>query len=154
MPNQSTLDIFQNTKTTEMQQKSTPKTYPNLTSWLGDSHVRHFLLQEREEGLMTREEHCFLRLHGFSRTKDPDIFYSKMLKVYYLTTKEKLSRQYLKFSPTWGIALHGRYLTAKISYHKTGKGYSLKDILEESVEEKYYIKKDIAKQIMEEVPNS
>jgi hypothetical protein len=44
----------------------------------------------------------------------------------------KLSRQYLGFSPTWGISLNGRYLTAKTSeFPKTESGSSLSDILED-----------------------
>lgn len=144
-------DTIQTTLTMGMQDSSTPKTYPNLTSWLGDSLVRAFLLQEREEGLMTQEERYSLRSLGFSRTKDPNIFYLKMFGIYYLTTKEKLSRQYLKFSPVWGIMLNGRYLIARtMECHRTENEYSLKDILEESVEEKYYIREEVAKRIMQE----
>jgi len=144
-------DTIQTTLTMGMQDSSTPKIYHSLTSWLGDSLVRAFLLQEREEGLMTQEERYSLRSLGFSRTKDRDIFYLKMLGIYYLTTKEKLSRQSLGFSPTWGITLNGRYLIARTTEcHKTENEYSLKDILEESVEKKYYIKEEVAKRIMQE----
>lgn len=139
---QTTLDLG-------MSQKSTPKTYPNLTSWLGDSLVKRFLLQEREEGLMTAEELSSLRLLGFSKTKDPDIFYLKMFEVYYLTTREKLSRQFLKFSPTWGIMLNGRYLILPISEcHREESECSLKDILEKDVEEKYYINENTMRNIL------
>ena len=65
---------IQTTLTMEMQPKSKPKNYLTLTSWLEDSHVKHFLLQEREEGLMTQEEHSFLKSQGFSKTIKPPYF--------------------------------------------------------------------------------
>ncbi len=139
---QTTLDLG-------MSQKSTPKTYPTLTSWLEDSLVKHFLLQDREEGLMTAEELSSLKSLGFSKTKDPNIFYLKMFEVYYLTTREKLSRQFLKSSPTWGIMLNGRYLILPISeFHREESEYSLKDILEKDVEEKYYISESTLKNLL------
>lgn len=114
-----TRNNSQNTENWEMLPRSEQKNYPTLTSWLEGSHVKHFLLQEREEGLMTQEEHCFLKSQGFSKTNNQNIFYSKMLKVYYLTTKDALSRQYLKSSINWGIMLNGRYIIPKtMEFHK------------------------------------
>ena len=130
-PRASTKNTTQTTLDSVMQLKSTPQSYPTLISWLEDSHVKHFLLQEKEEGLMTQEEHCFLKSHGFYERKSPDIFYSKTYEVYYLTTREKLSRQYLKYSPTWGIMCNGRYIIAKtMEYPKTENECTLRDILE------------------------
>lgn len=74
--------------------------------------------------------------------QDPDIWCLKTSKVYLVTTLAKLSRQYLKFSPTWGMELNGRYLTAKDGFHKIGSESSLSDILEENVEEKYYLSQE------------
>lgn len=125
MQPQSTLDIFQNTETSEMSQKSEPRTYPTLTSWLEDSHVKHFLSQEKEEGLMTQEERSFLKSQGFSKTKNPNIFFSRTLGVYYLMTKDVLSRQSLEFSPTWGMSFNGRYLTRPISKCHSGERESV-----------------------------
>ena len=139
---QYTLDIFQDTEISEMSEKSKRKVCQDLTSWLEDSHVKAFLMLEREEGSMTQEELSFLKSQGFSKTKDPNIFYSKMLGVYYITIKEKLSREYLKFSPIWGIMCNGRYLTRKSSYLKTEKESLLRDILERNVEEKYYLSEE------------
>ena len=151
MPNQCTLDDFLPTKTSEMQQKSKPKTCQTLTSWLEDFLVKLSALLESEKDLMTQEEHSFLKSQGFSKTKDPDIFYLKTYEVYYLTTKEKLSRQYLRFSPTWGISLNGKYITAKITTsHKGERECLLKDILEENVPEKYYLSEETMRKILVE----
>ena len=126
MRHKSTKNTIQTTLNLGMSQKSEPKTYLTLTSWLEDSLVKHFLLQDREEGLMTAEERSSLKSLGFSKTKDPDIFYLKMFEVYYLTTREKLSREYLKFSPTWGIMLNGRYLIAHHSVFHRGERVFIK----------------------------
>ena len=149
MQKQSTEQDSQTTKLMETLQNSKLPTYQILNCWLEDSRVKRFLLQEREEGLMTPEELSFLKLHGFAETKDPHIYYSKTLKVYYLTTREKLSREFLKFSPVWGIMLAGRYLTVKtMEYPKIEKGYLLKDILEKDVPTKYYISEERKKNLL------
>ena len=87
--------------------------YQNLISLLEDFLVSHSQLVETEKVLMIPEVRCFLKSHEFLKTKDPDIFYSKMYETYYLMTREKLSREYLPFSPTWGISLNGICLIAK-----------------------------------------
>ena len=111
-----------------------------LTSWLEDFLVKHSALQGSSGGLTTRGVHSFLTSQGFVQKKDPDIWYLKTLKVCYLMTMEKLSRQYLGFSPTWGIELNGRYLTARIGeFPKTGNESLLSDILEVSPHEKYFL---------------
>ena len=102
--------------------------------------VNHLVLQEKDWDLKTLEGRCFLKSLGLSETKDPDIFSLKMLRGYLVMTKEKLSRQYLGFSPTWGMSINGKFLTAKIlEFHKTGKECSLLDILEKQVDQKYFL---------------
>lgn len=154
MQKASTKGTIQTTLDSVMSHKLEPMNYPTLTSWLEDSRVKHFLMQEKEEGLMTREERSFLKSAGFSETKDPHIFYSKMLEVYYLTSVEKLSRQCLGHSANWGMMCNGRFIIAKTSmYHKTGKDCILKDILEreEDVEEKYYLSDTMTQRLIPQV---
>ena len=99
---------------------------------------------------MTLEELSFLKSQGFSETKTPGLLFSKTLKVWFSTTKERLSRQYLGFSPTWGISLNGRYLTARtLDFPKVEKGYSLLvDILEISVDERYFLSQTSQERIL------
>ena len=149
MQNQSTLDIFLDTKTLEMLQKSTPKPYQNSTSSLEDFLAKLSALLENEEDLTIQEEHSFLKSQGFYETKNQDIFYSKTLKAYYLMTKEKLSRQYLKSYMNSGMMYHGRFIIPKITTsHKTENGYLLRDILEENVDQKYYLSKELTQRLM------
>lgn len=102
--------------------------------------VNHLASQEKDWDLRTPEGLCFLKSLGLSETKDPDIFSLKMLKGYLVMTKEKLSRQYLGFSPIWGMSINGKFLTARISeFPRTGSGSSLSDILEKRVDRKYFL---------------
>ena len=102
--------------------------------------VNHLASQGKDWDLKTPEGRCFLKSLGLSETKDPDIFSLKMLRGYLVMTKEKLSRQYLGFSPIWGMSINGKFLTARISeFPKTGRGSSLSDILEEQVDQKYFL---------------
>ena len=121
-------------------QKSTQKTSPTLTSSAVDFLVNLLALQEKDADLKTPEAQCFLKSHEFYETKDRDILYSKMLKAYLIMTEEKLSKQYLKFSPTLGIKLNGSYLILSSSeFLKTGKECTLLDVMEKNVPEKYFL---------------
>ena len=138
----------------ETQQRLIPEPSPTLISWLGDFLAKHSAWQDSGKDLTIQEEHSFLISQGFSITKDPEIFCLKMLKVYYLMTAEKLSRQCLGFSPTWGMSLNGRYLTAKISESpRIGKECTLSDILEEEVEDKYFLSHEMTEKLLTDDKN-
>ena len=142
-------NTIQTTLTMETQPESIQKTCQTLSYSLEDFLAKLSVLQENEKDLTIQGVRSFLRLQGFCRTKDPHIFYSKMLKVYCLTTKEKLSKSYLGFSPNWGIMLNGRYLILPISEcHREESECSLKDILEKDDEEKYYINENTMRNIL------
>lgn len=136
-------------KTTETLPKSNQPTYPILSFLSGESLAKLSALLEKEQDLTTPEAHSSLTSLGFSKTKDPDIWYSKTSRVYLVMTVAKLSRRYLGFSPTWGMTLNGKYLTAKTSeFPKTESASSLSDILEENVEEKYFLSQVSAENIL------
>lgn len=116
--------------------KSTHQNSPISISYVQDFLVNLFQLQEKDEDLKTQEVQCFLKSHGFLKTNDPNILFSKTLKAYLITTEAKLSKQYLKFSPTLGIAYNGNYLILSSSeYLKTGKECTLLDVMEKNVPE-------------------
>jgi len=124
----------------EISEQSTQKRSLTTISSVLAFLVNHLASQEKDWDLKTPEGRCFLKSLGLSETKDPDIFSLKMLKGYLVMTKEKLSRQYLGFSPTWGMSINGKFLTARISeFPRTGSGSSLSDILEEQVDQKYFL---------------
>ena len=75
-----------------------------------------------------------------------------MLKAYLITTEEKLSKQYLKFSPTLGIKLNGSYLILSSSeFLKIGNESTLLDVMEKNVSEKYFLSMESALRIMTKV---
>lgn len=142
----------EDTETMETQLRLTQQNSQTLTSWWEDFHAKLSPLLASELDLTTPEGHSFLTSHGFVQKKDPDIWYSKMLKVYLVTTTAKLSRQSLGFLPTWGISWNGRYLTAKTSeFPKTGSVCSLSDILEENPDEKYFLSSEQTAKILSSV---
>ena len=63
-----------------------------------------------------------------------------MLKDCLVTTTEKLSAPSSPRLMSWGMVYNGKCLTAKITEsHRTGKECSLSDILEEQVDQKYFL---------------
>jgi hypothetical protein len=136
----STKNTSQTTETLETSQLSLLPTSQTSTCSLADSLAKLSVLLENAGDLTTLEELSFLKSLGFSETKDPDIFYSKMSKVYLVMTAEKLSRQYLGFSPTLGMSINGKFLTAKTSESpRIGNVSSLSEILEENPGQKYFL---------------
>ena len=130
-------------------QQSIQKNSPISISCVRDFLVNLLALQEKDSDLKTQEAQCFLKSHGFLKTKDRDILFSKMLKAYLITTEEKLSKQYLKFSPTLGIKLNGSYLILSSSeFLKTGNGCTLLDVMEQNVPEKYFLSQEAIQRII------
>ena len=157
---QKDMNVSTQMNGTNMQHKSTPNTsegatqetseqlslvkFPTSTSLLEDFLAKHLVSLENAGDLTTPEGLYFLRLLGFLPTKDQDILYSKTSKVYLVMTGAKLSRQYLGFSPTWGMSINGKFLTAKTSVSpRIGKECSLSEILEENVDQKYFLSRKL-----------
>jgi site-specific DNA-cytosine methylase len=139
----------QNTKTMETLPKSTKQLFPTSTSSWGDFLAKVSALLEKEGDLTTPEELSSLKSLGFLPTKDHGLFYSKMSKAYLATTTERLSREYLKFSPTLGMSFNGKFLILKTSESpRIGKECSLSDILEEQVDQKYFLSQQMVDRLM------
>ena len=138
-PTKSTKNIMENAMTETSEQLTLTNCQTSIYSVL-DSLARVLASLEKEKDLKTLEAQCFLKSLGLQSTKDPDIYSLKTSRVCLVTTAEKLSPQYLGFSPTWGIELNGWYLTAStLEFPKTGNGCSLSDILETDVADKYFL---------------
>lgn len=137
---ESMKNISQDTSISETLQNLKQKNSQTLTSWWEDFRAKHLASLENVEDFQTPEVHSFLKSLGFSKTKDPDIFCLKMLKVYLVTNQEKLSRQYLKFSPSLGMYYSGKFSIVRTTEsHRIGNECSLSDILEENVDQKYFL---------------
>ena len=133
---QKTLDMSQQK---EMQPKSIPRTYHTLTSYVQDFPVNLFQSLEDVGGSVIQEVRYVLRSYGLLNKGNHLFFYSKMSKACYLTTKGKPLESSQNRLMNWGTMSNGNCLTASISFHRTGRGYSLSDILEDQVAEKYYL---------------
>ncbi len=122
--------ILRQNLTQEILGKYPQPTYLSMTYLLEDSLASRLAMLVSEWVLKIPVGHYSLKSLELSTTKDPNIFYSKMLKVYLLMTMEGLSRQSLKFLPTWGISWNGRCLTAASSgYLKTVKESLLSELI-------------------------
>ena len=133
----------------EMQQQSMKLNYQTSTYSLEDFLVKLSAWQEKEKDSTTQEVRSFLISQGFSPRKNPNILYSKMLKVYFLMTREELYRQSLGFSPTWGMSINGKYLIVRTSEsHRIGNECILSDILEEQVDPKYFLSEKAKKYLI------
>ena len=142
-------NTIQTTLTTEMQQESIPKTCQVLSSSLEDFLVKLSALLENEKDLTKQEEHYFLRLQGFSETKNPLVFYSKTLRAYYLMIGAELSKPFLGSAMNSGMMYHGRFIIPKIMVCRIiGRGFLLRDILEPVVEDKYYLSPELTRRLM------
>ena len=152
---QSTLDIFQDTESLEMQQESLQKNLKILSCSLQDFLAKVLALLGNNKDLKTAGEICFLNLQGFLPTNNPNIFYSKMLQVYYILKVEELSNEFLQFSMNWGMMYCGRcIIRATMESPNIEEEFSLKDILESNVDTKYLMSKEKLKEVNREGVNT
>lgn len=91
----------------------------------------------------------YLELSGKSMKEiDPNGLSMKMLRECFQVTKdETISESSWKWT-NWGTTSNGRFLTQKITFHKTGKGYTLSDIIEPTVNKKYFLSKHQVEKIL------
>ena len=128
--------MSQNIKT---QETLTPKHYRALTSCVQDFLANHFQSLETDWVSKIKEAISSLKLHGLLGKNNHLIYSLKTLKGYYLTSKGTPSKSCFKHWMNWGMTLNGNCLTANILFHRVGRGSTLSDILEEEVDEKYYL---------------
>ena len=97
-------------------------------------------LQEIEEDLKIQEELLSIKYLGSHLFSNLSIYFLRTSKDFSLTTTEKLSESYSNLWMSWGTMQSGKCLTAKtLMSHKIENECSLSDILEEQVEEKYFL---------------
>ena len=123
-----------------------------LTSFVGDFRAKHLAWLENEKALMTPEVLYFLKSQGFSditETLESQslVLYSKMLKAYFLTTMDEDLLQSTEFLITLGIPLSSNYLILAGGYLKIESGYTLLDILETEVDQKYFLSENQVKSL-------
>ena len=102
--------------------------------------VNPFRLLVKGGGSTIQEVLCFLKSLGLHRKNNHAFCSLKTLKGFYLTTKGKLSELSSIRWMNLGMTSNGKCLTVKISVSpRIGKECSLSDILEEHVDQKYFL---------------
>ena len=133
----------------ETSPKSKQQTFPTMTCSSADSPVKRLVSLENAGDLTILEALSFLRSHESVEQKSQDIYYLKTSRAYLVTTKEIPSRRSLKFSPTLGIFYNGKFSIVRTTpSHRIGKECSLSDILEEHVDQKYFLSEKMVKFLM------
>ena len=131
------LEIKNSTK--ETSEKSSPVIYPTMTSSALASLVKVFPLRANVKVFKTSQGELFSSKSSESyEIKDQNTYSLRMLRDYFLTTQAEPSQLYSFHWMNLGMMRNGLSQTLSITYRKTGKG-SLSSVLEESVDEKYYL---------------
>ena len=133
----------------EISQQSMFATYPTATCSQVDFLARLSQLLEKERDLKILEALSFLKSQGYSQPKELDIYCLKMSQDSYRMIGAEHFKSYSQPLMNWGMTFNGKCLTARISeFHRIGKECSLSDILEENVDQKYFLsEKTIQKMI-------
>ena len=135
-------------------EKSLWGAYLKQIAGVQDSHVRPCQLQENKQELQRETDQAYSsKLCDFLKKPknkiNPDTFSLKMLKTFSQLIKDGILQ---KFSISWmkmGTMQNGRFSTVKtLGCRKTEKGCSLSDILEEQVDQKYFLSMEQTQRIV------
>ena len=153
MPTRSTpRDSEKPTITQAILGKSKPVVSPITISSVLDFLVRRSVSLERGRDLETHVERYSSRLPVLRRLKNPLYCSLRMLRDSSTTMKDLHSKSSSNRWRNWGIVSSGRCLTANITgFLRTGRECSLSDILEDSVDEKYFLSQRFTKTILKEI---
>ena len=129
------------------------ETFQEQTVGALDSPARTSPLPESSEEFKLIAQDSFSELCtllGSSKKKrDLNGYSSRMLRICFQLMQDGTSPG---FSVAWtrvGTMRNGKFSTLKNSeYHRTEKGYSLSDILEDEVDEKYYLSEEQTRKIL------
>ena len=122
-----------------------------LTSSAGDSPARRSAKTDADEGLKTLEAHCFSKLQEQPKKSNHAIYSLKMSRGYYHTTAGTRSLPSLPRWMNWGTMQNGWCATAKTSYRSNESAHLLSDILESTVEDRYFLSSDLMEKLLVEV---
>ena len=128
---QSNLEMFP-----ELMERNSAK----LTLLLSDSLVRIYQSLEKDEALKVLEVVYFLKRRGLFVNVDPLILSLRMSKGFLQATTEKTLKSYCEKLPTLGyMSANGNCLILLGFYPKIESGFTLSDILEKEVDERYFL---------------
>ena len=125
----------------------TQENYPKSISSLSDSLAKICRKLEKEKDLKAHEVVYSLKQCESLKLKNPLILSLKMSRGYFPVTKEKTLKSYYEQSPTVGTMVNGNYLILGGFSPKIDPGVTLSDILEENVDQKYFLSKKMVERI-------
>ena len=148
MQSQPTKNISQPIRTMETQETLIPKNSQTSICSVEASHVSLFPLLENVRVSKILEALYSMKFLESHKQSDQDFCFSRMSKDSSQQTMEGVSLQSSHHWMNWGMMSNGRFLTVKtLESHKIGKEYSLSDILEEKVADKYFLSKAAIKRL-------
>ena len=131
--------ISQNTKIMETSLLFDQQTLEQLTLSPQVFRVRLSQLLEKDVDLKTHEAHYFLKSHGFVPLPNPNTYYSKTLRAYLTTTVGELLASSTKHLLTLAIPLNSKWSILSGFCPKIESEYTLSDILQEEVDQEYFL---------------
>lgn len=139
----------QNIRTMATSPKSKQKNSKTSTYLSEDSLASLLASLESGEDLKIPEGRCSLNLREYCEQSNLDYSSLRMLKDFSATTTDRLSEPSSPRLMSWGMTANGKCLTARITEsHKIGKECSLSDILEEQVDQKYFLSQEATAKIL------
>ena len=139
--------------TQEMFEQLTLPIFQEPTAGLSEHHAKIFQSQEKEQGSQETEAAlCERFLESWKKQKkkiDPHGLSVKMLKECCLLAEDSIFCQSsLKWTDS-GTMQNGKLSIQDGSFRKIGSEYTLLDIIEEEVENKYFLSKEQAERIVQ-----
>jgi hypothetical protein len=126
----------------ETSQKLNQKEYQTLTSCWRIS-LPSVSIAGKRGGFDDTRGTLFFEIARIIKEKQPRLLLLENVKGLLSHDKGARSTQSSPRLMNWGMTVNGKCLTAKISEsHRTGKECSLSDILEEQVDQKYFLSED------------
>ena len=126
-----------------------PETCRKQKCTASDFHVKLSQLLESDEALKIQEALSFLKLCGWLKNESLIYYLPKMSKDFSATTAEERSEPLSEQWMNWGMMSNGNYLTAQtLECPRTERGCLLSDILEERVDEKYFLSETTQKRLL------
>ena len=138
--------------TSQVYQMSLFEKLDTLTLSAEDFRAKLSQLLESEEDSKIQEELSSLKLQDSQVFSNLNIFSARTLKDSLITTKEERSKQSSTRLMNWGMMWNGKCLTAKISVsHKTENVCILSDILEEQVDDQYFLSSEKTERLIKQI---
>ena len=149
MPRKSTKDTSQIQLNLETSKESKEANSGLLTSLLSDFRARICQLLENGQGLKVQEAVCSLKRHGLFGNVNPLFLSLRTSQGFLPVTTEKTLRSYCERLPTLGyMSVNGNCLILPGFCPKIESGYTLSDILQTEVDEKYFLSEKLQKSLM------